>query len=392
MFYPRTILPQLEKELETREATVLTGMRQSGKTTLLEHLFDKISSENKIYLDLEDPLNRKLFEEENFQAIWANLAPLGIKEAERAYIFLDEIQNLPVIPRVVKYFIDHYKTKFFLSGSSSYYLKNLFSESMSGRKMIFELFPLTFSEFLVFKNQKREEWIRMTDKETHKNKIAGEILKSFWAEYMEFGGLPAVILETDFERKKKLLRDVFTSYFEKDVKTLGGFGEIEKLRNLILLLAQRVGGQLDISTLSRELGVVRETIYNYLSFLEKTYFISLVPRFSRNIRRQAAGNKKLYFGDGGLANVLGRLSTGQLLEQGVFQTVRPNYEVNYYRKDTVEIDFILDGTTALEVKETADKHDVFLTKKISEGLGLVQSYVVSKNFVEEKGVISVTDL
>ncbi len=182
------------------------------------------------------------------------------------------------------------------------------------------------------------------------------------------------------------------SYFEKDVKTLGDFGEIEKLRNLILILAERVGGQLDISTLSRELGVMRETIYNYLSFLEKTYFVSLLPRFSRNLRRQAAGNMKLYFGDGGLANVLGRLSSGQILEQGVFQTLRPNYEVNYYRKDTVEIDFVLDAEVALEVKETADKHDVFLTKKIAKGLELTQAYVVSKNFVKEKGIITATDL
>ncbi len=96
MFYPRSILPHLEKEIETREANVLTGMRQTGKTTLLNHLFEITPHQNKLLLDLEDPLNRKIFEEESLPAIWANLAPFGINKNDRAFLFLDEIQNLPI--------------------------------------------------------------------------------------------------------------------------------------------------------------------------------------------------------------------------------------------------------------------------------------------------------
>src|ERR1035437_3749829 len=97
MFYPRHILPQLEKELETPESTVITGMRQVGKTTLLSHLFSLVKSPNKLMLDFENPLNRKIFEEENYDAIWNNLAAFGVNNQTKAYIFLDEIQHLPSI-------------------------------------------------------------------------------------------------------------------------------------------------------------------------------------------------------------------------------------------------------------------------------------------------------
>jgi len=100
---------------------------------------------------LENPLHRKLFEEENYDNIWNNLANFGISREDKSYIFLDEIQNLPQVNSAIKYLYDHWPVKFFLTGSSSFYLKNLFSESLAGRKLVFELFPLTFREFLGFK-------------------------------------------------------------------------------------------------------------------------------------------------------------------------------------------------------------------------------------------------
>src|SRR3989338_7715969 len=151
IFYPRKILPSLEKELYTSQMIVLTGMRRVGKTTIIRYLFEKVRSSNKALFDLENPLHRKVFEEEDYDAVWANLVHFNIKKEDRAFIFLDEIQNLPSIPNVAKYLYDHSKTKFFMTGSSSFYLKNLFSESMSNRKIVFELYPLTFSEFLIFK-------------------------------------------------------------------------------------------------------------------------------------------------------------------------------------------------------------------------------------------------
>ena len=134
MIINRRIFPKLKAELDSKEVTVITGMRQVGKTTALNYLFNLVESDNKTMLDLENPLHRKIFEEENYDNVWGNLKPFGITNATKPYIFIDEIQNLPGISRVVKYLYDHWKVKFFLTGSSSYYLRNLFPESLAGRK------------------------------------------------------------------------------------------------------------------------------------------------------------------------------------------------------------------------------------------------------------------
>lgn len=392
MFYSRLILPELEKELDTKENTVITGMRQVGKTSLLEHLFSLITSDNKILLDFENPLNRKIFEEEDYDVIWNNLKPLGITNSRKAYIFLDEVQHLKSIGSTAKYLSDHWEVKFFLTGSSSYYLKNLFPESMSGRKFIFEVYPLTFSEFLNFKGVKRGGIISFVDKAKSKNRIANQKLLPYYLEYLEYGGFPKVVLIDSPERKKRMLSDIFTSYFEVDVKSLADFQESSKLRDLILLLIPRVGSRIEIAKLAQSLGISRQTVYSYLSFLKDTYFIGLLSKFSSSIDRQAAGMQKLYLCDSGMANFLGKTSEGQLFEQSVFQNFRPTFKLEFYNKGESEIDFIVDKKIALEVKTSVSRRDISNLKKRSKTLNLAENYVVTKEYSQEKDVILATDL
>jgi len=393
MLYSREIFKQLELELDKKEATIITGMRRVGKTTALTHLYDLIPSKNKALLDLENPLHRKVFEEENYDTIWNNLKQFKITNETKTYLFLDEIQNLPELSRAVKYLYDHWDVKFVLTGSSSYYLRNLFPESLAGRKIIFEIFPLNFSEFLIFKEVIRETKESFAQKASEKNKIAYERLIPYYNEFLEFGGFPSVVLEKNFERKRTMLSEIFTSYFEKDAKNLADFSDISKLRDLILLLVPRVASRIEINKLANELAVSRQTVYNYLSFLEQTYFISLLPRHSASIDRQAAGSKKLFLCDSGIANVLGRISQGQLLEQSIFQTLRTRHKLSFYQKDRVsEIDFIIDGTTALEVKMSVSRQDISNLKKRAESNKLANYFVISHQFNKEKKVILTTDL
>jgi len=393
MLYSREIFKQLELELDKKEATIITGMRRVGKTTALTHLYDLIPSKNKALLDLENPLHRKVFEEENYDTIWNNLKQFKITNETKTYLFLDEVQNLPELSRAVKYLYDHWDVKFVLTGSSSYYLRNLFPESLAGRKIIFEIFPLNFSEFLIFKEVIRETKESFAQKASEKNKIAYERLIPYYNEFLEFGGFPSVVLEKNFERKRTMLSEIFTSYFEKDAKNLADFSDMSKLRDLILLLVPRVASRIEINKLANELAVSRQTVYNYLSFLEQTYFISLLPRHSASIDRQAAGSKKLFLCDSGIANVLGRISQGQLLEQSIFQTLRTRHKLSFYQKDRVsEIDFIIDGTTALEVKMSVSRQDISNLKKRAESNKLANYFVISHQFNKEKKVILTTDL
>lgn len=392
MIYPRDIFPKLEAELKKRENTVITGMRRVGKTIILQHLFSQVKTNNKVILDLENPIYRKVFEEENYDAIWNNLTTFGIQNTKKAFIFLDEAQNLPKISQAVKYLSDHWDVKFVLTGSSSYYLKGLFPESMAGRKLVFEVFPLTFSEFLTFKGINPNIAKSFSQKALAKNRIAYQRLIPYYKEYAEFGGFPGIVLEADHARKKALLLEIFKSYFEQDVKTLADFKDTSKLRDLILLLIPRIGSQIEIAKLADSLALSRETIYSYLAFLEHTYFIAPLSKFTGSIDRQAAGSKKLYLCDGGLANTLGKISEGQIFEQSVFQTLRPYHTFNFYRRNGSEIDFIVDKKAALEVKTTASRRDIAHLKARAQALKIAEYYVISNTFSSEKEVILATDL
>jgi len=334
-------------------------MRQVGKITLMRQIFDRIKSPNKVFLDMENPLNRKIFEEENFDNILSNLERLNFSPGKKSFIFLDEVQLAPNIVKAVKYLYDHYKIKFFLTDSSSFYLKNLFPESLAGRKVVYELFPLDFEEFLIFKEIKKKKIMGFSTKAKSKNKIGFELHKNIFAEYLEFGGFPAVALERDRTRKKQLLEDIFKSYFEKDIKSLAEFRELGKLTDLILLLTNRVGSKIEITKIASEIGVSRDTVYSYLSFLENTYFIFLLSPFSRKVNGEVRGAKKVYFCDNGLLNYLGRVTDGALFKDVVFKNLGKYGELNYYeRYKGPEIDFILNKEFAFEAKIKPVKQDL----------------------------------
>lgn len=95
MEYTRQIYPRLVAELDTEEVLVVTGMRRVGKTTALKYLYNLVESKNKAMFDLENPLHRKVFEENNYDNVWQNLGSFGLNPEKKAYIFVDEVQNLP---------------------------------------------------------------------------------------------------------------------------------------------------------------------------------------------------------------------------------------------------------------------------------------------------------
>jgi uncharacterized protein len=394
MLYKRKLFEKLIERINDKEIIVVTGMRRVGKTTIFRMIFDRIESKNKVFFDMENPLSQKIFEEEDYNNIWANLKSFGIDNKTRVFIFLDEIQAKPDIVKVVKYLYDHYDVKFFLTGSSSFYLKNLFPESLSGRKVIFELFPLDFEEFLLFKDYKKEFYEKFKEKEKNKNKVVYEKTKKIYEEYLEFGGFPQVVLAENIEKKKELLLDIFKSYFEKDVQGLADFKEINKFRDLLLLLLKRIGSKLDITKLSSELGVSRETIYSYISFLEKTYFISLISPLTKSIDREVSGTKKVYICDNGIGKHIGKCDDGGLLENAIFINIRKYGEVKYYEKRSGgEIDFILpEKNIAIEVKNKGDEKDYSKLKRIAESLKLKEFYIISKEFIDKKGFIIALDI
>jgi len=366
----RKIFEEIEKYLDSPEIIVITGCRRTGKTTTLQYFFNKIKSPNKLFLDLENILNRKYFEEENYENIKKAFEFLGLNFNEKVYIFLDEIQYVRNLPSVVKYLYDHYNIKFFLTGSASFYLKNLFSESLSGRKYIFNIYPLTFKEFLYFKGYKK-----LPENEIPDNVI--KILKDLFKEYMEFGGFPQVVLKDLQKDKIRTLEEIFTSYFEREIEQFSDFVKLSTIRETILLLLTRATSLLDISKLSAELKITRHTLKEYIDFFENTFFFDFVSPYSENIDVEIRKRKKVYPVDIGLTKIIGENTPGKLLEIAIYQNLRVQNKINYYRKKNgKEIDFILNKNTAIEVKYFATEQDVRNLKKLITGLNNIKEFFI----------------
>jgi len=391
--YERKLLKELRSYVDKPVIVVITGMRQVGKTTLLRMLFGEIKSGNKTFLDLENPLTRRVFEENDYDNVWENLKRYGITKEKKAYLFLDELQLAPNAVSTIKYLFDHYNVQFFVTGSSSFYLKNLFPESLAGRKLVFELFPLDFEEFLWFKGVRKEFYTEFEEKDRRKSMAYYESMIKPYDEYLRYGGFPKVVLAEE-QLKGKIIEEVYTSYFEKDVRSLAEFQDIGKLQECMLLLIARAGSKLNISRISSELGVSRSTVNSYLSFLQYTYFISLVPPYSRSADREISGAKKVYLCDTGILNHMAQVSSGAVLENAVFNALKPGNEIRYYqRRSGGELDFVLKKRgIAIEVKETAIEQDVRRTEEIAADLGLKHGYVITKSFSAKKGFIPATDL
>lgn len=380
MIKPRLVLEKIKPYYDSPEAIIITGMRRTGKTTLLNFLYDRIDSKNKLFLDFENPLNRRYFEEDNYERIKGSLEILGIDFSQKPFLFLDEIQFVKNLPSIVKYFIDHYKVKFYLTGSASFYLKNLFTESLAGRKYIFELFPLTFTEFLQFKGIS----LKIPEDSCDVSQPIFDTFAPLYEEYILFGGFPGVVLKTNVEEKKKALEEVFSSFFLLEIMQLGDFRRNEVIRDLMLLLMQRIGAKLDLQKISKELAISRPTLNEYISFLEGTYFIKRIRPFTKGRNTEIRKMPKVYMCDTGLASQLARLDLGRLFENSVFQNLRLKGELNYYqRKSGAEIDFILDKKEAYEVKISPQESDLRRLRDIASDLDLGTYKIVSKNYCRD---------
>ncbi len=379
MKFLRDICPELKKHSNHKQITVITGMRRTGKTTLIRWLLEQIPSENKLYIDLERIDNRELFDVKNYDDIIGSLTRRGLSFAEKAYIALDEIQLTPNIASAIKYLYDSYDIKFFITGSSSYYLKNLFSESLAGRKKIFELYPLSFGEFLQFKNISFQplSFLNIAFLSDEYDRLTG-----YYEEHIQFGGFPEVVLAPTADEKRDLIADIVSSYVNIDIKTLADFRSQHDIYTLMKMLASRVGSRLDYSKLSRLSGIPRVALQNYIDLFEKTYLIARISVVSKNSDREIVKAKKLYFLDTGILNHLADVSSGAQFENTVFNQLRAKGAIAYYALKTGdEIDFILDHSTALEAKETPIDQDARTLERLAKNIAITQCKLIGRKAV-----------
>jgi predicted AAA+ superfamily ATPase len=381
MFYSRNIYPQLLEHLPRKQITVVTGMRRTGKTTLVKQLLSQSDIPQKHYFDLERIDIRALFSEPNYETIVYALTQQGTDFSKKVLIALDEIQLVPNLPSVLKYLYDAYDIKFIVTGSSAYYIKNLFSESLAGRKKIFEVFPLNFGELLSFNEVNAGSLIFEDAGKFVQSEY--ERLKTYYDDYINFGGFPEVVLADSTNEKKDLISDILSSYINFDITLLSDIRNPTNLFKLIKLLSVRIGTKLDISKLTSLMGVARPTVENYLDLLEKSYLIKTIPVLSTSPDREIVKAKKVYFLDNGIASLSGDLGGGAKFENAIFNQLMHKGEVAYYQlKSGREVDFIVDKKRCFEVKETATEADLKSTRSLAQNLEIDESYVIGRHPVK----------
>lgn len=386
----RELFYAIQTQLYHKNAIVITGMRQVGKTTLMRQLHDEFEGK-RLWFDLDNPLDQMVFENMDYNAIYSDLARMSdVKNNERLLVCIDEIQNLPEITKIIKYLIDHFGVKFIVTGSSNYYLRNLFPESLSGRKFLYVLPVLSFREFLFFNGQLSENQLTGNIDDVLRPKSKFNILqtKELYSDYLAFGGFPEVVTTANRDTKRLILKNIFASFFEKDIKVFTQLKDVRELRDLILLLAPRNGNILDVSKLSSELGINRVKLYNYLEFLEGIFFLCLLPKYSKSIDRSVVGGKKVYFSDTGILNLVAKVTDGQLLETAVANQLAYYGELSFYNKrNKSEIDFILNKEIAFEVKQKALEPDSRKLQRLAKEIGIEKQYLISNTVSEMDNIV-----
>lgn len=346
--FRRTIIDEINRYLLTDDVIVLHGARQVGKTSILYYIQNELKKDDKInyFIDLEDSrfvsiLNAgvdefiKHLNEEGFNAN---------DKKNKLYVFIDEIQYLKDPSSFLKLTADHHKhIKLILSGSSSFAIKTKFKDSLVGRTVNFEIFNLSFKEFLLFKGYHFE------DKKVYTQKKIDE-LKSLFKEYVLYGGYPKIVLTPEVDKKEKYLQQIIDTYIKKDIRDLASIKDIDKFNKLLEALAAQSGQLLNITELSNTTKIAKQTIEKYLFIMENTYILKLLRPFSKNIRSELFKLSKVYFFDTGLMQMLWlkglqKEIIGNVFETGIFMELVKRYTQNsvfYWRtKDKKEIDFIL---------------------------------------------------
>lgn len=380
------ILEALKKHLTDKRHSILIGARQVGKTTVAKQLTEYLKKQNKkvFYLTFEDPEILAEINTHPEKIFNYTFHPDNLKTKERLYIVIDEVQYAANPTNLLKLLYDKYesKVKIIATGSIAFYIDRNFKDSLAGRKKIFELYTLSFKEFLHFKkaDELLEEYEQMQKRVNYKS-LKEKQIRLFFDEYLNYGGYPAVVLENNITYKKDLLAELVNSYMKKDVLE-ANVREDLKFFNLVKILAHQTGDLVNQNELSNTLKTAVGTIDNYLYLLRKCFHIHLLPPKSGTIRKELTKMPKIYFNDLGMRNYLcntfgkieQRVDKGALIENYTYIRLRELYGIEPLRfwrtADGNEVDFIVEENShkgkAYEVKFAESQFRATKYKKFTE--------------------------
>ncbi len=283
MFIYREQIKNIHKFLKPNKVVILFGARRTGKTTLLRQFLNEIRDKKFdsafiLFLNGDDIYTRQFMET---QSVTKLKEFIGNKKL----LVIDEAQYIHGVGLNLKLIVDHIPNiHVLISGSSSFQSESDTGEPLTGRKFELRLFPFSQSELVSL------ESLDQTSANLESRLI--------------YGSYPEVVLAESNEIRKAYLNDIMNSYLLKDVLSFGGLKKSNKLIKLLILLAFQVGKPISVSELATQLGMSKNTVDRYIDLLEKTFVIFSLTGFSRNLRKEISKNRKIYFWDCGIRNVL----------------------------------------------------------------------------------------
>ncbi len=331
---------KIQKYLKTNEIVVLTGVRRSGKTTLLFQIIDDLirnrglDPRSILFVNCDEPEVTRL---DNPLETLLETYRRDVYSGDAAYIILDEIQTIDGWERWVKSLYDRKQYSLIVSGSTSYLLDSNLATLISGRYLPVHVYPLDFAEYAVFSGEELpHDPVTLTAAKYRFLNLLGE--------YLREGGFPQVVLSDDETIRRDQLRAYYDSIVYRDIVRVNEVRNQKALGDLLAYCMTNITSPYSYRNLQEMLGIDIETVKEYLHYAEQAKILFEVPYFSYSLKVQSRNNKKIYCIDNGLRNAVSfRFSKdeGRLAENLVFvELMKRGHEVYYWKKKG-EVDFVV---------------------------------------------------
>lgn len=338
----RYYLEQAMRFLKTNVVVAITGARRAGKSYIMrqviKNLIEDTDKHNTLLVNFEDTRFTEFYPG-LLNEIYETYLEF-IKPTKQPFIFLDEIHNVPKWERWVRTMHELRKAMVVISGSSSKLLSGELATVLTGRHLDLHIFPLSFKEFLYFRNIDVNDAQKLILKKIQ--------IRQLLKEYFEFGGFPEVVLN---EEKKRLLLTYFDDTLTKDIERRYKLKETETLRTLAKFYLTNIASSITFNSLRKFLNTTTNTIEKFSSYLEETGLIFLIKRFSFKVKEREKSPRKVYSIDTGISNAVGfRVISnfGKMAENVVATELLRRKNLNsaleiYYWKNIQheEVDFVI---------------------------------------------------